>query len=522
MNDPAALYRAAQEALNGSRNDEARRLCLQLIGAKPAFAEGYFLLAMSEANEGRVEPAIRALEHAIKLKPSGEYLAHYAKCLVLARRDDEALHAADRAAQMQPTDALSVDTLANVYTRLGAHEKAVPLFQSAVNKNPAHAQMRFNLASALGYVGRFDEAAEHYEKLIAAHPDFIAAHSALSHVKKQSVESNHIGRLEKLLLRVHDGVEQLGVSYALAKEYEDLGDHDSAFRHVDAAKRRCKAELGYHIDRDRGIFDRLMQSFAQPEYFHGESDLTEAPIFIVGLPRTGTTLAERILASHPLIEAAGELRAMPIAVRRLSTSASPSVIDEETIAASGAISPAALGRLYMTLAAPHRRQNLRFTDKLPMNFFYVGFIARALPHAKIVLVRRHPLDSVWSNYKHVFAVNASHFNYSFDLMDAAAYYVLFDRLMKFWQQLFPQRILELRYESLVDDLEGESRRLLAHCELEWTDNCLRFHKNESAVSTPSGPQVRRPIYRTSVGRWRDYEQHLTAVREFFVTHGIPL
>lgn len=522
MVDPGALYDAARHALRASRNEEARRLCLQLVAAKPGFADGHFLLAMSEANLGCLEPAIAALERAIKLGPCAEHLAHYAKCLVLARRDDEALQAADRAAEMQPTDALSVDTLANVYTRLGAHEKAVPLYQTAVTKRPDHAQMRFNLASALGFVGRFDEAAEHYEKLIAADPDFIGAHSALSQLKKQSVESNHIGRLEKLLLRVRDSIEQLGVCYALAKEYEDLGDHDSAFRHLDAAKRRRKAELGYHIDRDRRLFDRLMQSFTQRDYLCGESELTEAPIFIVGLPRTGTTLAERILSSHPLIEAAGELRAMPTAVRRLSASTSPAVIDEETIAASSGISPAALGRLYLTLAAPHRRKNLRFTDKLPANFLYVGFIARALPRAKIVLLRRHPLDSVWSNYKHVFDPRSSYFNYSFDLIDTAAYYVLFDRLMKFWQQLFPQRILELQYESVVDDLEGQSRRLLAHCELEWTDNCLRFHKNESAVATPSGPQVRRPIYRTSVGRWRNYEQHLTAVREYFVTHSIPL
>jgi tetratricopeptide (TPR) repeat protein len=522
MVDPVALYDAAQDALQASRNDEARRLCLQLVAAKPAFAEGHFLLAMSEANAGRLEPAIGALERAIKLKPRAEYLAHYAKCLVLVRRDAEALQAADRAAQMQPTDALSVDTLANVYTRLGAHEKAVPLYQIAVTKRPDHAQMRLNLASALGFVGRFDEAAEHYEKLIAAHPDLIGAHSALSQLKKQSVESNHIARLEKLLLRVHDSVEQLGVCYALAKEHEDLGDHDSAFRHLDAAKRRRKAELGYHIDRDRGLFDRLMHSFTQQEYLRGASELTESPVFIVGLPRTGTTLAERILASHPLIEAAGELRAMPTAVKRLSASTSSAVIDEETIAASSAISPAALGRLYLALAAPHRRQTLRFTDKLPMNFFYVGFIARALPRAKLVLLRRHPLDSVWSNYKHVFAPNSSVFNYSFDLIDTAAYYVLFDRLMKFWQQLFPHRILELRYESMIDDLEGESRRLLAHCELNWTDDCLRFYENERSVATPSGPQVRQPIYRTSVGRWRAYERQLGAVREYFAAHGIPV
>src|SRR5207302_11383666 len=164
-----------------------------------------------------------------------------AKCLVLARRDSEALHAADRAALMRPTDALSLDTLANVYTRLGAHEKAVSLFQVAVQQSPDHPQMRFNLAGSLGFAGRFDEAAEHYEKIIATNPDFVPAHAALSRLKKQSVESNHTARLEALLPRLRDSADELHLRHALAKEYEDLGDYESAFRHLDAAYRRRKA-----------------------------------------------------------------------------------------------------------------------------------------------------------------------------------------------------------------------------------------------------------------------------------------
>lgn len=521
MADPQALYYAAQRALRASRNEEARRLCLQLIASTPSFADAHFLLAMSEANAGCVGPAIEALERALKITARPEYLAHYAKCLAWARREDEALRAADRALQMQPTDALSLDTLANVYTRLGAHEKAVQLFEMAVQKRPEHPQIRFNLASSLWFAGRFQEAAEHLEKIIAAHPDFVEAHSALSNLKRQSPESNHIERLQNLLARTHDGDDQLQLHHALAKEYEDLGDYDSAFHHLAAAKRRGKAALGYHIEMDRRLIDRLMQRFTESDYFRGESDVTEAPIFIVGLPRTGTTLAERILSSHPLVESAGELPAMPTALRRLSGATALTAVNEEIIDASRATAPAALGRLYVMLTEPHRRQNLRFIDKLPLNFLNVGYIARALPRATIVCLRRHPLDSVWSNYKHRFRSN-SYYGYTQDLLDTAAYYVLFDRLMKFWQQLFPQRVLELRYESLVDDLPGETRHLLAHCGLEWSDACLRFHENTRAVATPSAAQVRRPIYRTSVGRWRDYERHLTAVRDYFLTHGISL
>lgn len=520
--DAVALYQAAQKALQGSLIDEACQLCRQLISIEPAFADGYFLLAMSEIGAGRLQPAIHALEHAIHLAPRAEYFAHYAKCLLLVGRDNEALRAADRAAQMDPTDAVSLDTLANVYTRLGVHEKAVSLFQVAVSQRPDHLQMRFNLASSLGFAGRFDEAAGHYERVIAANPSFIGAHAALSRLRKQSVESNHIARLEALLPQVRASVDEFEIRHALAKEFEDLGDYESAFQHLHIANRQRKAEHGYHINRDCKIFDRLMQRFAQADYFRGASDITEAPIFVVGLPRTGTTLTDRIVSSHPAVESAGELPAMPMALKRLSCVPARSALEVEVIDAAAAMSPGQLGQLYLDLSAPHRRTSRRFIDKLPLNFFYLGFIARALPRATIVCLRRNPLDAVWSNYKYPFAKTAANYDYSYDLLDTAAYCLLFDRLMGFWQQLFPKRILELQYESIVEDLEGQARGLLAHCGLEWNEGCLRFHENESAVATPSGPQVRRPIYRSALGRWRAYERHLAPVREYFISQGIAV
>lgn len=518
--DPAALHRAAQIALGESRFDEVRRLCLALIAATPDFADGHFLLGVAEGSAGRIRLALEALSNAVRLSPRAEYLAQYARFLVLARQDLQARQVADQAVTLESADALTLDTLGCVYSRLAAHDKAAPLFQAAVTQRPDHVQMRYNLASSLGFLGRFDEAAEHYERIIAAQPRFVKAHSALSTLKKQTPESNHVARLEALLPQRRDSIDELHLRYALAKEYEDLQDHDAAFRHLDAANRRRKAQLGYHIDSDRAIFERLMQCFAQAGYFHGDSDVTDAPIFIIGLPRTGTTLADRILSSHPQVESAGELQAMPLAVKRLSRTTSHFALDTATIDAAGNVSPAELGRLYLNNAAPHRRTRPRFIDKLPLNFFHVGFIARALPNSKIVCLRRHPLDSVWSNYKHLFATNFSYYNYSYDLLDTAAYYVLFDRLMSSWRQLFPGRVLELHYEAVVDDLEGQSRRLLAHCGLEWSDDCLRFHENTSAVATPSATQVRQPIYRSALGRWRAYERYLAPVREFFEAHGI--
>jgi tetratricopeptide (TPR) repeat protein len=222
MSDPALLHRAAQKALNTARLDEARRLCELLIAARPDFADGHFLLAMTESNAGRVIQALDAAQRAVALSPRAEYLAHYARLLVQVRRDAEALQSADRAVAAAPDDALTLDTIGCVYSRLGAHDKAAPLFQRAVAMKPGHIQMRYNLASSLGFLGRFDEAAEQYETIIAAQPGFAKAHSALSALKKQTPESNHVVRLEALLPQVADSVDRLHLQYALAKEYEDL------------------------------------------------------------------------------------------------------------------------------------------------------------------------------------------------------------------------------------------------------------------------------------------------------------
>jgi hypothetical protein len=238
------------------------------------------------------------------------------------------------------------------------------------------------------------------------------------------------------------------------------------------------------------------------------------------MPRTGTTLVDRILSSHPLVESAGELQVMQIVIKRLTATASRVALDPQTIDAAARLAPIRVGADYLEGAAPHRKTARRFIDKLPLNFLYAGYIARALPSAKLICLRRDPLDTVWSNYRHLFATGYSYYSYSFDLMDTARYYVLFDRLMRFWEERFPGRILQVQYESLVDDQEAQTRRLLEHCALPWNEACLSFHENASAVATPSATQVRQPLYRTALGRWRRYERYLQPVREYFESEGI--
>jgi len=524
MIDLAAHHRAAVAALNRGDHDGVRRLCRELIAHRPDHADSHFLLGMAEANQGRLPAALVSVQNATRLRSSPEYLAQLARLLVIARRDGEALATAGQALALQPTDALTLDTIGGVYSRLGAHKQAVPCFAQAVAGNPNHPQMRFNYAASLNFTGQFAAAEEQYEAAIALNPRFVKAHSSLSSVRTQTADHNHVARLEALLATSTDSVDSLHLHYALAKEHEDLRNPEAVFHHLDTANRRRKVELGYDIGFDRSIFEALKQHFAA-DYFTGEGaklDPAQAPIFVLGMPRTGTTLVDRILSSHPTVESAGELQVMQVGLKRLAGTTGRFALDPETIAAARSLQPAQLGQIYLEGAAPYRKSERRFIDKLPLNFLYIGYIARALPEAKIVCLRRHPLDTVWSNYRHLFATNFSYYSYSYDLLDTAAYYVMFDELMRFWQQLFPGRILQVQYETLVEHQEEQTRRLLDHCGLAWNELCLNFHENQAAVATPSKSQVRQPMYRGAMGRWRRYERYLQPAREYVRARGIEI
>lgn len=510
---------AARQAIGAGDAERARQIAHGIADR----AEARFLLGLADALQGRVSAGIEHLNAAIAVAPRAEYLAQNARLLVLVRRDAEARAAAEAALAAGPQDALTFDTIGCIHARLGDHQAALRCFEPAVARDGGNLEYRYNLALALGFVGRTAEAAAQYEVILASEPRHGRAHYALSGLAKASRAANHIERLEAVLASGPQADDALRIRYALAKEYDDIGAAAPAFRHLSAANSAHKTRIAYDFASDAAIFDAIEAAFAKPGFFAGASEVTEAPIFIIGMPRTGTTLVDRILSSHPDVDSAGELQAMPLAIKQLSGTRSRLITDPETIFASGTLSPDAVGRAYMTHATQHRRRHEgRFIDKLPANFLHIGHIARALPRASIVCLRRNPMDTVWSNYKNLFATTSTYYAYSHDLIDTARYFARFDRLMAFWEALLPGRVLQLRYEELVADQEGESRRLFAHCGIDWTDAALDFHTNAAAVATPSAAQVRRPIYRDSVERWRAHETALAPVRAFFDSAGIAI
>jgi hypothetical protein len=456
------------------------------------------------------------------LDPQGEYRAQLAKLFTLVRRDGDAAATLRDAEQALPTDALSRDTMGCVYARLGDHAAALPHFAEAVGLEPRNTEYRYNLAATLNFLGRTDEADAALEELITLAPGDARAHHLLAGLRKQTPARNHVERLVRTHAGLRDGRGRLLLGYAIAKELEDIGQPDEALDRLCAANAEHRRTLPYAFARDAAVFDAIEVNWPRAAAPATEAP-ADAPIFIIGMPRTGTTLVDRILSSHPDVESAGELQAMALAVKKAAGTRSPTVLDSETIAAATISDMGAVGRDYLERARHHRRDPaLRFTDKFPGNFQYAGLIAQALPSARIVCLRRHPMDTVLSNFRNLFAVSSRYYDYSYDLLDIAAYYVRFDRLMSLWREALPGRLIEVRYEELVADQEGETRRLLAHCGLTWSDDCLSFHSNHAPVSTPSAAQVRRPMYRDSVARWKRHAAVLEPVQRFFEDAGIDL
>jgi hypothetical protein len=315
---------------------------------------------------------------------------------------------------------------------------------------------------------------------------------------------------------------EVHVCFALAKELEDLGEPERSFSYLKRGADKRRSLMRYDVQRDIDTMAAIEETFTAERLATpaAGSDNGE-PIFVVGMPRTGTTLVERILGSHSQVYSAGELgNFATVLMRELRAKAGdPATPRDELVRLSASVDFAALGDAYVESTRPFTGNTPRFIDKLPLNFLYVGLIRVALPNARIVSVRRHPVDTCYAVYKQLF-VDA--YPFSYDLGELARHYAAYDRLMQHWGNVLPDVVYTLEYERLVDDFEPEVRRLLEHCGLGFEDACLRFHENKSASTTASTVQVRQPVYRSSVGKWRQYREQLAPLITKLEDEGIAL
>lgn len=516
-------YAEAVSALNQARWPQAWQIAQGLLrefGEHPGvhFVAGVAALELRQMQLARAHLA-RSVEMNGARADSQTYLA---KALALCGDFRAAGEAADRALALSPQDPSLLDTLGVVYTEAGRHDAAARAFAEVVAKVPERANGRFNHATALLYAGRIDRAEQEYESCLKQDECYWKAYTALSNLRRQQPGRNHISRLEAMLSRHEtDPVARTYLHLALAKELEDLGNLVAAFDHYTLGKAAAGEGRPYSRPTEEALFDALIDAFPGPLAGASGHDSDE-PLFVVGMPRSGTTLVDRILGCHREVVSAGELHQLPIAVKRASGSRTSAPLDLDTLSRTSAIDWSALGHSYLASTRPVTGGTPRFVDKLPHNFLYIGHILHALPKARIVLMRRHPLDSCLSNFRQLFALGSPYTRYSFNLLDTGHYYVQFDRLMRHWASAFPGRVLSLNYEDLVLQQEATTRALLDHCGLSWDPACLQFERNQAATATASVVQVRESMQRGYLGRWRQYEPQIAPLRAYLQEQGISI
>ena len=510
MTEPAQLYSQAVDELNRGNWRRAYDLATALLRQGASLAGVHFVAGFAAMEMHRLQAAKDHLKHAVALNPRrADYRMQLARALARDRSMKEAVEVADQVLAMTPHEAGILDALGVIYTQANAHRKAIDLFRRVATIMPARAGYRFNLATSLTFAGDFDEAEREYEACIGIDPFYWKAHLGLSQLGKWSPSRNHIHRLESLLPLVTDNVDGfMYLNLALAKEYEDLEQFACAFDHLSRGKAVQRTVRGYSSERDEKLFLALASRFPVPE-LPGNGYGSREPIFIVGMPRSGTTLVERILSSHPAVHSSGELQNFGVCLKRESGSRTPYMLDTDTITLSADSDWRRLGESYVESTRPDTGHTAHFIDKLPHNFLYLGYIAHALPQARIIHLRRDPIDTCLSNFRQLFALTSPYYDYSFDLMDTGRYYLMYEDLMRHWHRVLPGRILDVKYEDLVEFQETQTRRMLEFCGLPWNGACLRFEDNDAPVATASAVQVRNPMNRSSVQRWKKYESQLS-------------
>lgn len=514
----AVLHRQAQQALNQQDYRLAHQCLIKILALDKYFADGYFLLGIIASCHNNLTKSIQLIEQAHLLQPdNSEYIGYLAKHYALNNQAVLAKNTLDKLTQLPITSAIVLDTIGVAFSRIGLHRQAVDYFQQAVKLKPTNQDFQFNLAASLKFSGKFQQARAHYQQTIALNPHHYKAHAALSSLGGITAENNHLEQLTLLFNELTNADDKLYIGHAMAREYEALKDFDNSFAALVAAKADKLSSLDYSLQDDQTMFDSIMAMFANDhdKLFNANSHNTNKhnheAIFVVGMPRTGTTLVERILSNHQAVTSAGELQNFGLLFKQFSQSTTHRVIDAETVAASHAIDFEKLGQAYLDSTRVLTGKTAKFVDKMPLNVLYAGFIIQALPNAKIICLDRNPLDTVLSNFKQLFSVNQSYYNYAYSLTWTAEFYLLFKKLADFWQQKFPDNFYLVNYETLVNQPEAEAKKLLHFCDLSWQPSCLNIVNNQSPVATASAVQVRQPINNKSVGYWQNYQKHLAEV-----------
>lgn len=508
-----------QQQLNLARQAAARRdwrkasrLCIDVLRQDAKQADAHLILGCAAGDAGAASTALRAFRTALALAPErNDIHLQLARCLVQSGDHVAGEREADACATLIGDDASQLDLLATIYSHLGKQEKAAPYAQRAVAIAPDNATLLSNAAAILVFLGRNGEAEGYLLRALRLAPRHFRSHWQLAQLRRAEDESHYRNMLVLSAHYADNGNALAYLHYAMGKVSEDLGLWQQAWRHYARGAKYRRRDIRYHSEKEQRLFAALREGFTEEWFRRGaeKPSTGEVPIFIVSLPRAGSTLVERIIGSHSQVQSLGELPHWPLVVKKQSAVGSPSLHSLEIATAAPAIDPVAAARDYCAAIRHRRDQRPFFTDKLPGNFLYLPLLARAFPGARFVHVTRNPMDAGFAMYKQLFA---DAYPWSYDLEELGRYYVQYHQLMQQWTQLLQQRMVTVNYDALVAAPEAETRALLNGLGLPFEDACLQSHKTPTPAATASATQVREPVHRRSSGRWQHFAEQLQPYR----------
>jgi tetratricopeptide (TPR) repeat protein len=412
--------------------------------------------------------------------------------------------------------------IAGAYLKCGQHGKADECYARSVELRPGNPDYVYNLGTSRIALGNIEEAETLFTRAIKLNPSDYGAWLNRSGLKRQTADDNHVDQLHYVKAHLtDDDPGQVPVCFALAKELEDLGRHDESFAYLQEGAHRRRLGMQYDIAADEKAMGEIARQFNVGLFAQAHAHCDDGrPVFILGLPRSGTTLVDRIVSSHSRVDSLGEHSTLPLAVMKMGGQNLGAATDKlELIRRSARFDFKELGRRYCRGIAGFGNPAERLIDKTPQNFLYIGLIHLSMPGARIIHLRRHPVDVCYAIYKTLFRAG---YPFSYSLQETGRYYIAYHRLMEHWRENIPGAFLDVDYENLVRDQEGETRRILDYLGLAWEDRCLEFHRHRGPAATASAAQVRQPIYRSSVGLWRKYAEQLTPFAARLRANGIKI
>ena len=479
--DVNAALLLARIAINARCYDDAEQLLVRITEIAPGFVAAWHDLGSVLKELNRFEEAVKALQEAVRLDPANA-VTHY-------------FYGAALAMAAQP-------------------EAAIEAYRKALDLDPDLSGAYLGLGHVLKTVGDQDGGVAAYRRAIELRPDFGEIYYSLSNLKTFKFSDTEIADMEERVGNNALPIDcQVHFAFSLGKAYEDKADYAAAFRYYELANRRHRETIAYDPVQTEVAHEKIRKAFSL-EFFEHQAQMGTGcrdpdPIFILGLPRSGSTLLEQILASHSLVDGTSELPDISMIAQSVTNKAHgrtfpmsmPELTSEELTA---------LGKQYLSQTQRHRGSAPFFTDKMPNNFAYVGFIKAILPNAKIIDARRHPMDSCVGCFKQHFAKGQT---FTYDLFELGEFYLEYERMMTHWDAVLPGQVLHVEYENVVSDLETQVRRLLEFCGLEFEQSCVNFHETKRAVRTASSEQVRQPIYQGSLATWKRFGSDLDVLRE---------